>query len=147
MATNVTDYGRDFILNVITGQSTMPSSLFVALTTAPPDLGFDGDLLADIEPTDTNYTRMEISNNGSFWELADGGFTVSKDSVTFPAANADYPAEITHFALCTDATSGEVILYAEFSQSKQILETQQPVITAGILVLSLVGPSYGELGG
>lgn len=142
---NVTDYGADFLLGLITGQETMPATLYAALTTSSPDVGFDGTLLATIEPTDANYARILFDNDDTFWSAPDEGFVVNILNILFDAADDDYPSEITHFAVCTAVTLGEVILYGEFTESKPIFAGQEPDIAIGILSLGLSGPPVGEL--
>lgn len=145
MPVNVADYGRDFLLKVILGQASMPATLFVAITTGAPDLGWDGTVLDDIEPSDTNYVRQEINNDDSFWTVPDGGFAVNLYPITFGIADADYVGEVTHWVLVTAGTAGEILLFGEFDESKSVLEGQAPSVPIGAMVLELSGPSIGEL--
>lgn len=145
MSSNVTDYGAGFLLGVISRQETMPSTLYLALTTATPDVGWDGTLLADVEPVDINYARKSFTNSSAFWDAPADGLMVSLSAVLFDAADSDYLSEVTHYAMCTALTAGEVLFYGEFSESKPISAGQQPEVIAGLLSLGLAGPPLGEL--
>lgn len=142
---NVTEYGANFFLGLITGQETMPANLWVALAVNTPDVGFDGTLLAGVEPSDANYARIMIDNDDTFWSTPEDGLVFSISNVLFDAADEEYLEEVTHYAICTAVTAGEVLYYGEFTESKPIGEGQEPDIVAGLLSLGMSGPPIGEL--
>jgi hypothetical protein len=137
MGASVSQWGADTVANLLTGNGTFPAALYVALCKAEPDPGYDGTVLADLEPTG-GYARQSISMNAASWDVASSGVCVSKVLISYPAATLDW-GSINHWALCTALTAGEVFGYGEFDLSQRVLSGAIYTIPIGGLSISVSG--------
>jgi hypothetical protein len=108
----LSQYGANLMVGVLTGQQTMPTSLWLALldtTAAADDTGTD---IAAYEPTDPAYVRQEIPLDGlTSWTATTAGASLFTAPLIYSNADADWPI-LRHYALCTESVDGEVVLYA-----------------------------------
>lgn len=134
MATNVTDWGGAYWLGVLFGQNSIPATYYLALAWDEPDEGYDGTVLASIEPTDTAYARVAITNNGTNWGATDGLFTSNLLQITFASPTQTWET-VTHYALCDAATAGNVYCFGEFVE-EIVADVGSPAVVpvAGILI-------------
>jgi len=139
MPTSITDYGADLVANIITGNATMPATLYVALCAGVPDTGFDGTVLDTIEPQDASYGRQSISMASSAWDVSSAGVCTSLVAVNYSVPAADWGI-ITHWALCTAATNGEVFGYGEFDVARRVIAGAAFSIPIGGLAIGVGGP-------
>lgn len=139
MPSGLTDYGADTFTNWITGVATPPASFWVALCLEQPDEGYDGTVLATIEPSGGSYARREIDRGVADWSGASEG-AVSLTMLTFPVATLDWGV-ITHYALCTASTAGEVYGYGELDEAYQVLTGGQLFLPVGGIGIALRPPS------
>lgn len=131
----MTEYGQNLALDCVLGNNTIPATLYLALTTAPPDDSDTGDLLD--EPLDSAYARQAIST-GAAWSEAESGISILSAAVDFPVATESW-IRIKYWALCTAATSGEVIMWAPFDIAYTIPAGQMLTIPAESIGISLSG--------
>lgn len=137
MASSVSQWGADAVADLLTGNGTFPATMYVALCKDEPDPGYDGTVLADLEPTG-GYARQPISMNPASWDLASSGVSVSKVLITYPTATLDW-GSISHWALCTAATAGEVFGYGEFDLTARVLAGAIFTVPIGGLSISVSG--------
>lgn len=114
-------YYREQVLNQwFRAQSvTIPTSTWFALHTEDP--GTDG---SGAEVTGGDYERVEIPSNTTNWSAPTTGTGVEAITnlltLTFPVPTADW-GTITHWALWTADTGGEVLIYGEFPTPRAVL--------------------------
>jgi hypothetical protein len=140
MSAGVTDYGANAFADHFSGQATLPTTLYVALCFSEPDVGSDGTTLAAIEPTGGSYARMSIARSSAAWGVADQGISPSTVTLTFPTATADWGI-ITHYALCTASSAGQVLGFGLFSYQQRVMSGDILVIDPGGISMAFVGPS------
>lgn len=139
MPTSITDYGADTLASAIAGLGSMPASYWVALCTQAPDTGYDGVVLATIEPSGGSYARQQVLADSTHWALQDTGVVSTLLELAFPVASADWGI-ITHWALCTAATNGEVFGYGEFDVARRVVSGASFSIPAGGITVGVAGP-------
>jgi len=100
------------------------ATVYLALSTADPD----GTGLA--EPADT-YARQAISFNA-----AASRQVANAADITFPLAEASW-GDVTHWAVCDAATSGNVLARGEFDGTKTVSAGIAPKIYAGDIWISI----------
>lgn len=138
MATNVSDYGRDFWIGVLFGTETAPSGYWIALCIDTPDEGFDGTILADIEPDGFAYARVFVAAGDTNWAAGSGAIT-NLLAVTYPTPTGEWGL-VSHFALCNDDVDGEIYAFGEFDDS-QVVDADNPaVIPIGGITMTISGP-------
>jgi hypothetical protein len=138
MATGVTDFGVNTWLNILFGITAPPSTYYVALCTEAPDDGFDGSILATIEPDPAfAYARQPIPADAADWATAISGFTTNAAEVDF-GVPTDTWGIMTHFALCTAASAGDVYCYGELVNPSPVDITSNFSLPPGSIVLNLV---------
>jgi hypothetical protein len=139
MSAGVTDYGANAFADHFSGQATLPTTLYVALCSSEPDQATDGTTLDALEPAGASYARQAYARNTTNWDVADGGTTPSKVDLVFPVATEDW-GSITHYALCTAATAGEVFGFGQFTYEQLVMAGDQMTIPAGGMSINFVGP-------
>jgi len=95
------------------GSYTMPTNLWVGLSTADP--GDDEGGLA--EPSGNNYSR--VPTDGDDWDVSSGGATANAADITFPEASGAW-GEITHFAIFDASSGGNMVAHGALDESKTI---------------------------
>ena len=94
------------------------SARYLALLTADPT---DAGTLTS-EVSGGSYARVDT--NG-LWAAASGGSKSNSSALTFPTATADWadgsPNQVTHWALCTAASAGAVVLSGALTTARTIL--------------------------
>jgi hypothetical protein len=135
MPSGVSDYGSGALLSALVGITAPITRYWVALCTDEPGPGMDGDVLGDLEPDDTAYARMLYGTGNALWSAQDGYVTTLAD-LTFPTPTVDW-ATVTHYALCTAPTSGELIAWGEFLEPQYVAAGLIVTIPAGGIVIAL----------
>lgn len=110
---------------------TMPSNLYVSLSTADPT----DDASGDAPPGGYDYARVSTASGD--WEDAASGATQNANAVTFPAANGGDWGTITHFAIWDAATVGNLLYYAALDASKAVNDGNTAKFLAGALDVTL----------
>lgn len=137
----MTDFGADTWAAVLVGLAPPPASYWIALCTTEPGSAIDGTDLADIEPDPAAaYARVELALGADGWAQSDPGFVVNSDDIFFPTPTGAGWGFVTHYALCTDASGGDVYAYGEFVNAIQLaggLDVSLPPGTVVIQATSL----------
>jgi hypothetical protein len=100
---------------------TVPTNLYVALSTADP--GESGSGLA--EPSGNGYARTLMNS----WATAASRATSNSGAVTFPAATGSW-GTITHYAIFDASTAGNMIGYGS-------LTTPNAVVNGNVVVFAI----------
>jgi hypothetical protein len=136
----ITEYGADAFTNHITGKVALPSSFYVALCSAEPDQATDGTLLAALEPSGGSYARQVLNRGAAYWNDAAGGAGTTVSTLSFPTATADW-GSLTHYALCTAASGGEVYGWGELALAVFIESGQIYIFDAGSISVIAAPPT------
>jgi hypothetical protein len=139
MSSGITDTGANAFADHFTGVASLGSPFYIALCFVEPDTATDGTALASIEPVGGSYARQSLPRNATYWSAADQGVTATLLDLTFTTATADWGI-ITHYAVCTAATAGDVLGFGIFSVAQRVMSGDQIVIPAGGISLGYVGP-------
>ena len=92
-----------------TGAYTVPTNIYVALSTADPlD---DGSGIA--EPVGASYARVVMNS----WDAATARATENTNQITFAQAEQDF-GTITHWAIFDAITGGNFLAHGDFASSK-----------------------------
>lgn len=135
MASGVTDFGATAWLAALFGVDPDITGYYVALCTDEPGTDSDGTALADIEPVDVAYSREAYGTGGANWGT-NGPYITTLLDIDFGIPTVDW-GQISHFALCTAATAGDVYAFGEFLSPQQVTADFDFVIPAGGVVISL----------
>lgn len=137
MAGKLSAYARQKLLDHFfkTASFTVPTNIYVALSYADPlDDGSGID-----EPTTASYARTQCNT----WDAAASASNVTRSAntsaVTFPAATANYAADVTHYALFDASVGGNMLAYGSFSSPVTILNTETPEFDAGDFDIAFSG--------
>ncbi len=107
----MSDYLENEILDHIlgTGSYTMPSSVYVGLSTS----SFNDDN-SGTELSGSGYTRKVAT-----FAAAASGTTSNNAAVEFPAATGSW-GDVSHFGLFDASSSGNLLIHGAFSVSKTV---------------------------
>lgn len=106
-----------------------PAVVYLTLyTVAPTDAGGGTEVVGG------GYAPVAVANTTANWPAAAGGQKSNGTLITFPAATADYPAPVTHWAL-KDASSGAIIDWGALQSALTVLTGRQVVFNPGQLVI------------
>jgi hypothetical protein len=113
---------------------TAPSTLYVGLMTAVSD----GEVGTITEVSGGSYARVAVTADASHWSDATGnnGTTSNVSAVTFPEATADW-GTCTHFGIWDASSSGNLLVYAALTTSRNITTGSAPSFAAGALTVQL----------
>ncbi len=111
-----------------TASFTVPTNIYVALSTADPLDTFAGIA----EPVGNAYARVVCNT----WDAASGGATANTGAVTFVAASGSW-GTITHFALYDAITGGNGLAHGSLTTSKAITTGDTPRFAAGDIDVTL----------
>jgi len=130
MASNISDYAANKLIDHITGKTTFTKpTVYIGLSTANPTN--DGSGLA--EPVGNGYAR--VATTGSTWNAAATRSTSNASAITFPEATGSW-GTLTHFALF-DASSGDNMLaWGQLTAPEAIDDGQIPRYSTGTLTIA-----------
>jgi hypothetical protein len=120
----MTDYGANVIAEAFVGISTTPN-LYLALTAFEPEESDTADDL--VEPSDAAYARQAVLMGGLYWAIPYSGVSTYAEEIAFPTATEDWEG-MYYWALCTDLTSGQIILWGNFDAGYQVTTGNQAII-------------------
>lgn len=147
MSISVADYGSAFWLGMLVGINTVPAQYWVALLINDADEGYDGTVLAAVEPvlTDellvaTGYLRRPYGVGAGSWSSTEGGFTTNTIAISYPVPTADWGI-VLGWALCTSSVAGELFAFGEFDNPQYVAAGNALIIPAGGLTLTMTGPT------
>jgi hypothetical protein len=135
MPSGVSDYGSRTWLSALFGIEPLPAQYFFALTSHQPGASMDGDILAAMEPTDGAYQRQAYPIGVPLW-ASNGPYLTNTRPLAFPTPSKDW-GYLTHFALCTAATSGQIFAWGEMFNPQYVSQSIAMLIPPGALVLGL----------
>lgn len=137
MASSMTDWGVGEFLNICLGLDTAPANMYVALASDDPGTQIDGDELNDLEPDPLlGYSRVALPMGPSNWTDPSGTqYSTNINAVEFGIPGGAWGV-MSHFALCSALTSGEVYLYGEFDVPADLNGTYDFSIPAGGIVIA-----------
>lgn len=135
MASGVSDYGAETWLSALFGVVALPTGYYIALCLDEAGAAMDGDMLADLEPTDTAYARQPYGTGVDEWG-ANGPYLTNLLDIEFPTPVEDW-GYLTHFALCDSVTSGQLYAWGEMFNPQYVSTDIGMLIPPGGLVLGL----------
>lgn len=136
MPDGVSDDGARIWLSALFGLQPAPTAYYIALCTDEPGSGMDGDIIADIEPSAAaGYARQQYGTGADRWGV-NGQYIANTDEIAYPAPTDDW-GYITHFALCSDATSGLVYAWGAFLNPQSVDADTGVYVPVGSLILGL----------
>lgn len=105
---------------------TPPSTLYIALCTAPSAENLTGSTISEI--SGGNYSRVALASNTTNWSTTnnDNGATSSgteattKNSVTINWNSVTWSGSVTDIAICDSLTGGNLLFYSSLSSSKNV---------------------------
>ena len=129
---NMSDYLEsamgDHILRVST--FSKPSIIYAALFTVTPS-----DDNSGTEVSGGSYTRIEVPQLNSSWNLSDGVYTNNND-ITFPSATANW-GTVVSFGLYDASTGGNLLIWGDLTTNKAInTGDTNPKFNAGTLTIT-----------
>lgn len=132
----VSVYGADLLSEVITGQTTVPANLYLALSTVQVDTTYLGSNLA--EPSGGSYARLTVPMDNTTWGDSNNGFVSNNIVFNFPTATADWGV-IYSWALCTTSTvnTGDIVYFGAFALPYEVANTQKFSILQGELGIGI----------
>jgi hypothetical protein len=140
MAGGITAYGANALVDHFTGVAALPGTFYIALCSTQPDNATDGTTLASIEPVGGSYARQSIVRTSVGWAPGDQGVSISLLALTYPTASADWGL-VTHYAVCSAASAGNVYGYGPFAYSQTILTGDIMTIPVGGLSTAFISPT------
>lgn len=108
----------------------------MALCTGDPGTGWDGTMLATIEPTDGSYARKPIVKGSSGWTLSPNGYVLNAVGVDFGVPAAPWGV-VTHYALTDALTDGNLLLFGEYAVPANATASYDVQIPPGGIVMAL----------
>jgi hypothetical protein len=138
MSSALTDWGAQQFLSWILNITSTPADFWVALCLDEPGTLADGTSIVVMEPDPVaGYLRQPVSLGPSSWTAPDGvNYSTNVLDIDFGVPLDSWGA-ITHFALCSDATEGDVYLYGEFDLPAEVDSSVQFIIPVGSLIIAL----------
>jgi len=109
----ISDYLADEMLDHVfgTGAFSVPTNIYVALSTANPD----DDASGIAEPSGGSYARLNFDT----WNTASGGSSSNNGAISFVTATGAW-GTISHFALFDSLSGGNMLFYSGLNTSKAI---------------------------
>jgi hypothetical protein len=135
MASGIADFGASSWLSTLFGIEDPIAGYYLALCLDEPGPGFDGLILDDIEPAGGGYARQFYASDDTHWAV-NGNYVTNLLEVGFGTPTLDW-GRLTHFALCTAASSGDIYAWGEFLSPSFAAAGFELVLPPGGLVLSL----------
>jgi hypothetical protein len=99
-------------------------------TTAPTENG------GGVEVAGNGYTRVAIPNNSTNWPASTGGTKTNGAAFTFPVATGSW-GTITHWAIMSAATGGNILFFGALSSAKTIANTDSLSFGVGQISITL----------
>jgi len=122
------------VMNHILGGSsyTRVDPLYLALfTVAPTENGGGTDVTSYGSP------RLSIANNATNFPTASNGQKSNGTAFTFPAASGGSWGTVSHWALMSASSSGDILFFGAFNAAKTIADTDSLTIPINQLTITL----------
>jgi len=107
-------------------------TVYMALFTAAPNESGGGT-----EVTGGGYSRLAITNNATNFPTASGGQKTNGTAITFPAASGASWGTVSHWALMSASSSGDILFFGAFNAAKTIADTDSLTIPINQLTITL----------
>lgn len=137
MAGSLSDYAENKILDsVFRAVNFSPANLYLALFTQGSGLeANDLNAVSEVITTDSGYARIKVNDQGGYTASV-GGMTTNAQNLEFATALADW-GTITHTALMDAPTDGNVIIWGEITNPRDIFAGDAVRVRAGANVITL----------
>ena len=113
---------------------TASTDIYVSLHTGSPGEADDG--ANEISTSTTNYARQQVTF-GDVTVVANTASLSSNATVSFPQANVNYPADVTHIGLYDAVSSGNLLFFGSLSANKTVTAGDVFQINSGSLTVTL----------
>jgi hypothetical protein len=122
------------VMNHILGAGTYTpvTTLYLALFTVAPTENGGGTEVAGY-----GYTRLSITNNPTNFPAASSGQKSNGTAFTFPAASGGSWGTVSHWALMSASSSGDMLFFGAFNAAKTIADTDSLTIPINQLTITL----------
>lgn len=140
----ISKYLREIMVKGVVAEGTLPTSAYLALSTAP--ISADGQGI--VEPIGNGYARKQIGQSGSdggrvqyfpssatYDELTDTFSYINNVEIHFNEATGSW-GTITHFAIFTALTGGTMLAFGQLTAPIEPVADSVPVIRVGNLVIT-----------
>jgi len=114
---------------------TQPTNLYLGLWTADDGLE-SGTITSEVSGGSYARQNLDVDSSSGEFDTASGGSTSNTQTVTFPAATANW-GTITHVAVMDASTGGNVLFHGAVTTSKTIESGDTFQVSAGNLTISL----------
>lgn len=131
----LSEYGTNLYTSVITRGADAPAAFYLALLSTLPNSEDDGTSIAAYEPVDDGYARVLVPV-GTAWSIPIDGFSEYNTAISFTATE-DW-GTVLAFALCTEATGGQMLMYDYLAAPVQAQSGATVQIPANALSMGLV---------
>lgn len=139
MAGRITLWGAEQFLKSFFGKTVLPPDIFylALVRNTPPSPYISGMELE--EPTE-NYARIQIPNNGDFWNDPGQKQTIVLADEVVVEAGGEW-GQIRYWALCNAAEGGYLYACGSLESPQTVATGDNLTLTEGDLVITL-GPFY-----
>lgn len=135
MSGQLSNYGLQYVAQVLFGQAIPPAPLYyIALTNLPPTPASDGTNLD--EPTAADYQRATIQNDTDHWTQSGYSTMFNSQIIQFPIPTTDWGL-VKYYALLDDLQEGNVIASGLLKQAQTIVTGDQPRLLLGTVSFSV----------
>jgi hypothetical protein len=121
----------DHILGTTSTYSKLGTVYMALFTVAPTESG------GGTEATSFGYARLAITNNATNWNPSSNGMKSNATAITFPAASGGSWGTVTHWAIMSAASAGDILFFGAFNAAKTIADTDTLTIPIGQLTITL----------
>jgi hypothetical protein len=122
VASGKSAYLRNAVLNHVLGATvyTPPTTVYIALSTAPWSATATGTTIAASEPVAGGYSRVALANNTTTWPTTATGVKTNGVPVTFPSASANW-GTIVSFYVVDASTAGNTLYGGDLYTARSVL--------------------------
>lgn len=132
----MSDYGANLYASVIVRGASAPATLYLALLGELPGPAMDGTDITAFEPSGAGYARVAIPTGSAHWSEPSDGSSAYDTAVSF-SPTGDWGL-VAAYALCTEATGGQVLMFAYLSTAVSAQEGSTIQVPANALVVGVV---------
>lgn len=133
----LSSYFEDQVLGKLFGNQTLtvPGTYYIGLWTSTLSNSSTGSTAG--EPAGgTSYSRVSVTNNGSYWDAVSGGATANTTLIAFPMATGSW-GTITYVGICDAASNGNMIAYAQLASPVSVSTYDTVLFQPGALDITL----------
>ena len=131
MASGYSNWGKNYVLDVIFGNDSPEATYYIGLVKS--DIPTVTDTGASIdEVSGGSYSRVAMTNNTTNFPGATDGAKEIGTVVTFPTASADW-GTVKYFVICDASTNGNLVGWGQLAVAKTINNGQTARFPIGSL--------------